>query len=370
MTVPADQPLLAFAGHRLLARGPAAEVVAGERPAAAVDLFAPTQAIDADAPERPFVIPSAATGRLVAPDAPTEAIGDRRPTSADGRAHQLTEPDGGDQASDRTMRNRFTTLEELHRATQAEATRARRREWVIRGIAAAAIGGLVVAGGSLLLRQPTADELHARIMATAADDEADLRDAGPLIDLFLERHASDPRAPQIQELDRTLELDALERRARRRPLGGRVLPPIERDYRAAMEREAESPAGCSAALDAVLHVHAHASEPGMPAAEHELWLALARRQIERLRPLVNRERAEDSARAKATLDQATAVANVAATTADPAKRTALEARRRDLLESVIEIYGERPHMADVVSRTKKLLSESQPAADSPLSPTP
>jgi hypothetical protein len=33
MTVPADQPLLAFAGHRLLARGPAAEVVAAVKTA-------------------------------------------------------------------------------------------------------------------------------------------------------------------------------------------------------------------------------------------------------------------------------------------------------------------------------------------------
>jgi hypothetical protein len=370
---PAKRPASALALGRLLSAidtsRPAPEPVAGERPAAAVDLFAPTQAIDADAPERPLVIPSAATGRLVAPDAPTEAIGDRRPTSADGRAHQLTEPDAGEQSTDRTMRNRFTTLEELHRATQAEAVRARRREWLIRGLAAAAIGGLVVAGGSLLLRQPTADELHGRIMAIAADDEADLRDAGSLIDLFLERHASDPRAASIQALATTLDLDALERRARRRPLGGRVLPPIERDYRAAMEREAESPAGCSAALEAVLDVHAHAAEPGMTAAEHELWLALARRQIERLRPLVNRERAEDTARAKATLDQAAAVASAAATATDPARRAALEARRRELLESVVEIYGERPHMADVVSRTKKLLGDSQPAVRPP-SPAP
>lgn len=34
MTVPADQPLFAFAGHRLLARGPAAEVVAAVKTAA------------------------------------------------------------------------------------------------------------------------------------------------------------------------------------------------------------------------------------------------------------------------------------------------------------------------------------------------
>ena len=33
MTVPADQPLFAFAGHRLLARGPAAEVVAAVKTA-------------------------------------------------------------------------------------------------------------------------------------------------------------------------------------------------------------------------------------------------------------------------------------------------------------------------------------------------
>lgn len=33
MTVPADQPLFAFAGHRLLARGPAAEVVAAVKAA-------------------------------------------------------------------------------------------------------------------------------------------------------------------------------------------------------------------------------------------------------------------------------------------------------------------------------------------------
>ena len=376
---PAKRPASALALGRLLSAidtsRPAKEPAASERPVAAVDLFAATQAIDAAA-ERPLVIPSAATGKLVAPDAPTEAIAERRPTTAEGRAHHPTETDGGDRATDRALRNRFTTLEELHLATQAEAARARRREWLLRGIAAAAIGGLVVAGGFLLLRQPTADELHGRIMAIAADDEADLRDAGPLIDLFLERHAADPRAAGIHALATTLDLDALERRARRRPLGGRVLPPIERDYRAAMEREAESPAACSAALDAVLDVHAHtaeqgmsAAEPGMPAAEHELWLALTRRQIERLRPLVNRERAEDTTRAEATLDQAAAVANAAATTIDPAKRAALENRRRELLESIVEIYGGRPHMADVVSRTKKLLSASPPAAP-PQSPAP
>ncbi len=51
MTVPADQPLFAFAGHRLLSRGPAAEVVAAVRTAT-------------DAGESVLVF-DAATGRVV-----------------------------------------------------------------------------------------------------------------------------------------------------------------------------------------------------------------------------------------------------------------------------------------------------------------
>lgn len=369
---PAQRPASALALGRLLSAIDTSRVPtdadagsAAAAPAPAIDHFAATQAIEADEPLKgPVVIPSAATGRLVAPDAPTEAVGDKRPTSGDGRAHQLTEPNSSGITDDRASRNRFTTLEELHRATRAQAVRAQRREWLVRGLAATVIGGLVVAGAALLFRQPTADELHARITAIAADDQADLRDAGSLIDLFLARHAADPRAEQVRDLDRTLELDALERRVRRRPLGGRPLPPIERDYRAALDREPESPAACAVLLEALVAVHGHASDPGMPAADHDLWLALARRQLERLQPLVARERAEDTARARATLDEAAALAKAAAA-AEPAKRQAIVAKRTALLKSIVEIYGERPHMAEIVARTKQLLADSSPSPATP-----
>ena len=366
---PAQRPASALALGRLLSAidtsRPSMEAGAGvaEPRAVAIDHFAATQAIAADSLQKePVVIPSAATGRLVAPDAATEVMGDKRPTAGDGLAHQLTEPNSAGGVEDRASRNRFTTLEELHRATHAQAVRAQRREWLVRGLAATVLGGLVVAGASLLFRQPTADELHDRIMTIAADDEADLRDAGSLIDLFLERHAADPRAAQVRDLDRTLELDALERRARRRPLSGRPLPPVERDYRAALEREPESPAACAALLEALLAIHGHAADPEMPAADHELWLALARRQLDRLRPLVAREQAEDTTRAQATLDQAAALTKAAAT-AEAAKRQALLTKRTELLESIVEIYGERPHMATIVARTKQLLADS--ASSSP-----
>jgi hypothetical protein len=364
---PAHRPASALALGRLLSaidttRLPVdtAARLPDAAPAAPIDHYAATQAIETDAhPQGPVVIPSAATGRRVAPDAITEADDGTRPTSGDGLAHQLTEPNGSGPTGDHRSRNRFTTLEDLHQATRVEVVRARRREWLVRGLAATVIGGLVVAGASVMFRQPTADELHARIMAIAADEEADLRDAGSLIGLFLDRHATDPRAVQVGELDRTLQLDALERRARRRPLGGRPLPPIERDYRAALEREPESPAACATLLEALVAVHGHSGDPQLPAAEHDLWLALARRQLDRLRPLVAREQAEDTARAKATLDQAAALATAAAA-ADPTKRQTLVARRRELLESLVEIYGERPHMAEIVARTKQLLADSAP----------
>ena len=367
---PAQRPASALALGRLLSAIDTSRVPADARsspasPAGPIDHFAATQAIDAnDEPRSPVVIPSAATGRLVAPDALTEPVGDKRPTSGDGRAHQLTEPNSSGITEDRASRNRFTTLEELHRTTRAEAVRAQRKEWLLRGLAAVVIGGLVVAGASLLFRQPTADELHARITSIAADDAADLRDAGATIDLFLARHAADPRAEQVRALDRTLELDALERRARRRPLGSRPLPPIERNYRAALERESESPAACAALLEALVAVHGHASDPGMTAADHDLWLALARRQLERLQPLVARERAEDTARARVTLDEAAALATAAAA-AEPVKRQALMARRTALLKSIVEIYGERPHMAEIVARTQQLLADSSPSPATP-----
>jgi len=177
-------------------------------------------------------------------------------------------------------------------------------------------------------------------------------------------HAADPRAERVRELDRTLELDALERRARRRPLGSRPLAPIERDYRAALDREPESPAACATLVEALLTVHGHAADPHVSAADHDLWLALASRQFERLQPLVARERAEDTARARATLDQAAALAKEAAV-AEPTRRQALVAKRTELLESIVEIYGERPHMAEIVARTKQLVADSSPSPATP-----
>jgi eukaryotic-like serine/threonine-protein kinase len=290
-------------------------------------------------------------------------------------AHRLTEPDSaGAAGSASSAGNRFTTVEDLHREAAAEARQTAWRDGLAQAAIATALLGFVLIVGYAVLKPATADQIHDRIQAITADPAADLRDARPLIDLFLNRFSADPRVAAVRDLDRKLDLDALERRARRRPRAAEILSPIERDYRAAMDRKAESPLACLAALEAILALYggpagepaassASPPPPGEPAAEDdtELWLDLVRRQIEQVAPLAAREREEDSARAAATLAEAESLAVAAARASTPGERDELLARRLELLRGIVEIYGNRPHVADIVAETSGLLGDRDPA---------
>ena len=263
--------------------------------------------------------------------------------------------------------NRFTTLEELHRTSREEAGARARQEFVLRSIAAASILALVVGAAYVLLRPPTADELHTRVRAIADADNADLRDARPLIEQFLERHGDDSRAAAIRELDRTLDLDSLEKRARRRRSDDDEMSPLEREYRAAMAREDESPLACVAALEAVLTLHE--SDPqtatslpatAPPESQPALWLALVQRQIDRLEPQADREREQDVARAATVLAEAATLAVEAESADDPAVTSRLLERRRELLEGLVEIYASRPHVTEAVAEARSLLTPPTP----------
>lgn len=285
-------------------------------------------------------------------------------TVAGSLVHRRTAADPVDSQPERSAGTRFTTLEELHRQAREDAARTARRETAVRFGLAFALLGAVLAGGYTLLRPATPNELHARIRAVADDPEADLRDAQPLIELFLARFPTDPRAGEVRELDRSLAVEALERRTRRRPRSDAELSHVERDYRAAMAREAESPLACRAALEAMLALHdsdpGEANDPLADEADQaDLWLALIRRQIDRLGPPADRERAEDLQRATATLAEAAELAETASAT-PASERAALLGRRRDLLEGLIEIYASRPHMAEPVAEARRLLDPPAP----------
>lgn len=328
---------------------------AAASPPAAIDQFAATQAMPGAAPPPPAAGPagSAAATRVHTHNASPSAFAGA-PTVPTVEPGVATPP----------AATRFTTVEQLHRAARqrVEAEQRRQRLWqaVATVLTVAAAGAAVF----LLARQRTADELHGRITAVAADETADLRDVRPLIDQFLARHPQDPRAAAVRGLALRLDVDALERRTRRRQLTDRPLAPIERDYRAAMAREPESPAGCVAALDAILAVtpaDTAAADGGREPTE--VWLGLVRRQIDRLAPLAVKEREQDDARGRAVLAEAADLA--AAEAAEPARSAELSARRRSLLEGLVELNATRPHMATIVDEARRLLAAGPASATTP-----
>jgi serine/threonine-protein kinase len=331
---------------------------------AKIDLLAATQDFSAAATATPdAVIP----GEVSAPATTPTKPGATQPAPAESLARRPTLPASDGRHGPASHANRFTTVEELFAAARAEADAASRRDNLLRALVIVGIVALLGAGGYLLFRPLSADDLHARIMAIASAPDADLRDARSFIDRFLERFPADPRVAEVRDLDRTLDLDLLERRARRRRRGDDPdMAPLEREYRAAMEREDESPLACMAALEAILTLHGDdavgTTSPPRPDGDREpeddpsLWLALVRRQIARLEPLAAQERSEDVARASDTLEDAARLASEAATAEEPARATLL-ARRRVLLAGLVEIYGSRPHVAPAVAQAKALLAE-------------
>jgi serine/threonine protein kinase len=375
---PAARPANALAVGRLLSAIDASSVASTPPPATPelpLDLFAPTQDItpapQAAAPpiETAYAATQAFTGRLpgettqLPSRAAAASVADKKAaTGSDGLIADESRAAGATTVVDRTVRNRFTTVEELDKAAQqqAERERASQRRWQIAtAIATAAVLGI---GGWLLLKPPTADTLYARIKsvqaaAEAGDGSVDLRDARPAIDLFLARHGADPRAAEVRALDRSLDLDALEKRARRRVRGNRALSPIERDYRAAMDREATSPSDCKDSLEALLAIHADTRDRKPAEEEETLWLALVRRQIERLVPLAANEEAEDEKRIASIFTEADALAAGASSATSDAQRAELLAKRRSLLEGLVELYASRPHAAAAVETAKAKLAE-------------
>jgi serine/threonine-protein kinase len=306
--------------------------------------------------------PAAATPPTVATPAPppprasatraTKAPEDEATQASSSHAASATRVESG-------FRGRHTTLAELDAAQARERQRREAREALWRWPLALAIAAGVLAGGYRLLRPRTADELHARILAVAGGAGGDLRDAEDDIARFLARHADDPRVPEVAAVERRLAVDRLERRSRHKLRSGRLLEPIERDYRSAMEREADGPSACIEALEALVALH--------PADDGEtgLWVELARRQIERLGPAAQEERRQDLEKIAGILAAAEALATEADGAAPPRRDEALAERRR-LLEGVVDTYERRPHAEEAVRGARRLLGDDAP----PASPVP
>jgi len=268
---------------------------------------------------------------------------------------------------DGTARGRHTTLAELDRADRARRARDEARETLWQRVLASAIAAAVLGGGWWLLQPPSADALYGRIKEVSTADDRDLRDAAETIRRFLTLYPDDPRGGEVASLDRTIAIDRLERRTRRKARTGRLLSPLERDYRAAMAREEESPSACVEALQALV-----ALEPlpgsGVEGEDETLWADLARRQIARLSPLALEERQQDMTRIDEALAAAARLGADAAAAVDPSRRDSLLAERRALLEGLVGTYAGRPHAEEALRGVRALLAE--PTTPEPRAPLP
>lgn len=277
---------------------------------------------------------------------------------------------------DSTVRRRHTTMADLEKADRERRSRDQTRKTWLQTAMAIAIAVTVLGGGWMLLRPPTADTLYDRIKTVTNDDNGDLRDADVSIRRFLRDFPQDPRAGEVAGFERTMALDRLERRSRRKVRVDRPLSPVERDYRAAMAREQESPSECVDALTALLTLYAKADveSPAGPRPggdiedDPTLWMALAHRQMARLTPLAIDEQQEDGRRIEAILSQAETLRIEAA--AAPATAAESLAQRRRLLESVLETYASRPHAKPLLSRVTALLAEPDEPPMTAADPSP
>jgi serine/threonine-protein kinase len=273
------------------------------------------------------------------------------------------------------VHSRHTTIADLERVDRQRRAETETRQAWWQGALAVALMATVFGGGWLLVRPPTADALYERIKSVSRDDEADLRDADDSIGRFLARFPDDPRAGEVRGFQRRIALDRLERRSRHKIRSGRLLTPIERDYRAAMAREQESPSACVEALQAIVSLHPHPdAETGDDAEEVVLWIELTRRQLARLAPLAEEERAQDLRRIDGILATADSLHAEAAATDDPQRRAASLKGWQRLLRSIIDTYSSRPHARPAIRSVESLLedhaAEVPGTADDSAAPTP
>jgi hypothetical protein len=135
-----------------------------------------------------------------------------------------------------------------------------------------------------------------------------------------------------------------------------------------MNNEEKGPSACVKALEAMLAVHGSDATTASPsegdaAAEASLWLALARRKIEQLRPQAITEQQDDAKRIGELLAEAASLATRANIANDEAARKKLAVQRRAILENIVEVYAERPHAAEAVGfATRELADRSSPPA--------
>lgn len=200
--------------------------------------------------------------------------------------------------------------------------------------------------GWYLLLPPSADKLYSRIERLAGTGSVeDLRDAEKPIQEFLTRFPEDPRSSEITAYREQLELAQMERQfdheARRLGQSDR-LTPLERAYLESVQLAKTSPERGLARFRSLVSVCDSMPQPD-ESARH--ILELSRRQVTRLEQPVAQNNKADREWAQAELDRAGKLA-----AGDPAAA-------RKIWEAIVELYSDKPSMADLVQQARVALGE-------------
>ncbi len=278
-----------------------------------------------------------------------------------------------------TARSTFTTVEALDRSNR---DREARRQWwrIVFGTLAASAVLLVAGIGTWRLGRsmlwPSADQQYETILQIVGNP-ADLRDPCRLIKAFLMKHPTNSHADDVRSLGREIAVERLGKRSRHRLPTYQAKSEAERLSLEAIRTVAIDPAAAAVALHEIIGLEALAeaalaeSVADDPCAAVErpslaMWQELARRQLELVEPLVQRDhrmerdaKRSDVERAAAMLRRAAAYqATVDDPTTGAASRVIAITRRHELLEELVEAFADKPHAAEAVAEARRLLAAS------------
>jgi len=117
------------------------------------------------------------------------------------------------------------------------------------------------------------------------------------------------------------------------------------------------PSACVKAIEAMLAVHGPTASKAPDDSEENLWLQLARRKVEQLRPQAAAEQRDDTKRIGDLLAEAASLAARADIANDESARKTFTDQRRAILENILKVYADRPHAAEAVAFARRELAD-------------
>jgi len=268
---------------------------------------------------------------------------------------------------------RFTMVreEDLHRP--ADADESHWNQWLL--AAALGVAGLVAAAGIYYAaRPPSADRLYASITTTAdAGEPAKLAAVETEMTRFLELYPEDERAAAVRQHVQELEQYRLDRQLARSARRGtdKEMAPVERAYRQALQLASADPAAALDLFEALVAVFGSppddtpdktrdetqdkTKKPGAQRHE-EATVALARQQIERLRPIADRAIAAEYQLVERQLQRADELA--ASGQPSSGQHSSGQAAAEAIWRGVVLLYGEKPWARPLVEQAQKRLAPS------------